>query len=69
MRMYDYLVHYTCQMEGYLGPSTGTMLVSRKKKVTNFAELESLRQFVMESIKGSSNLAINNFILLGRNKH
>ena len=69
MRMYDYLVYYTCKIEGYVGPCTGTMNVSRKKKVTNFDELESLRQFVMESIKGASNLSVNTITLLGRNKH
>ena len=69
MRMYDYLVSYHFMQEGYLTYSMGTMQVSRKKKINTFEELNQLREFVESNIEGSSNLAIYNFILLGRNKH
>ena len=55
--------------EGYLTCSFGTMQVSRKNKITTFEDLNQLREFVQSNIKGASNLAIDNFILLGRNKH
>ena len=69
MRTYDYLVSYRFMQEGYLTCSMGTMQVSRKKKIKTFEELNQLREFVESNIEGASNLAIDNFILLGRNKH
>lgn len=73
MRMYDYLVYYTFSAEGYLTASTGTIQVSRKKKLNTFEEVNKLTEFVTECITkkvpGAKNVAINNFILLGRNKH
>ena len=69
MRMYDYLVYYTFKAEGYLGASTGTTQISRKKKIKTFEDVNQLQAFIQDSIKGASNLAINSFTLLGRNKH
>lgn len=69
MRTYDYLVYYTFQAEGYLGSSTGTSQISRKKKIKTFEDIKQLQAFIQDSIQGASNLAVNNFILLGRNKH
>jgi hypothetical protein len=69
MKMYDYLVYYTFSAEGYLTASTGTMQVSRKKKIKTFEDVNQLQSFIQNNIAGASNLAINNFILLGRNKH
>ena len=69
MKMYDYLVSYNFSAKGYLTPSTGTMQVSRKKKISTFEDINELNKFITESIDGSSNVAVYNFILLGRNKH
>lgn len=69
MKMYDYLVFYHFMKEGYLTFSVGTMEVSRTKKIKTFEDLHQLREFVQDNIEGAYNLAIDNFILLGRNKH
>lgn len=69
MKMYDYLVSYNFSAKGYLTPSTGTIQISRKKKISTFEDVNELNKLITESIDGSSNVAIYNFILLGRNKH
>lgn len=69
MRMYDYLVAYNFSMDGYLTPSTGTIQISRKKKIKTFEDITALNKFIEERIEGAHNVAIYNIILLGRNKH
>ena len=69
MKMYDYLVAYNFNAEGYLSYCSGTIQISRKKKINSFEELSSVRKFIEEQIPGASNVSIYNFILLGRNKH
>lgn len=66
MKMYDYLVAYNFNA---VTPSTGTMQISRKKKINTFEELASVRDFVAQHIPEAKNLSIYNFVLLGRNKH
>lgn len=67
--MYDYLVSYNYSAEGYLGYCTGTIQIYRKKKIKTFQDINELNKFITESIDGSSNVAIYNFVLLGRNEH
>lgn len=69
MKMYDYLVAYDFSAKGYFIPSTGTIQISRKKKIKTFEDINELNKFITESIDGSYNVSIYNFILLGRNKH
>jgi hypothetical protein len=69
MKMYDYLVSYNFSAAGYLTHCTGTMKLSRKKKIKTFEDIDEVNKFISESIEGASNLAVYNFILLGRNKH
>lgn len=69
MKMYDYLIAYKFNAKGYLTPSSGTMQISRKTKIKTFEDINELNKFITESIEGSSNVSIYNFILLGRNKH
>ena len=69
MKMYDYLVAYNYSMDGYLTFCTGTMQVSRKKKINSCEELNSLVEFVAQQVPGAKNVSVYNFILLGRNKH
>ena len=69
MKTYDYLVAYNFNAEGYLTYSTGTMCVSREKKLDTFEELNSLVKFITEQIPGAKNVSVYNFVLLGRNKH
>lgn len=69
MKMYDYLVAYHFSEEGYLTPSTGTIQISRKKKIKTFEDITALNKFIEERIEGAHNVAIYNIILLGRNKH
>ena len=67
--MYDYLVSYNFSAVGYLTPSTGVMKLSRKKKIKTFEDIDEVTNFIKDQIDGASNLAVYNFILLGRNKH
>lgn len=69
MRMYDYLVAYNFTAEGYLTMSSGTIQISRKNKINSFEEVNSLTEFITQQIPGAKNVAVYNFILLGRNKH
>lgn len=69
MRMYDYLVAYNFSADDYLTYSTGTIQISRKKKINTFKELNKLTEFVTEQIPGAKNVSVYNFVLLGRNKH
>ena len=69
MRMYDYLVAYNFTADGYLTMSSGTMQVSRKNKINTFEEINNLTDFITKQIPGAKNVAIYNFILLGRNEH
>lgn len=69
MLMYDYIVCYIFDREGYLTPCSGTMQLSRKKKIKTFNEVNELANEIEERIDGASNLSINNLILLGRNRH
>lgn len=68
-RYYDYLISYTFSMDGYLTPSTGTVHLSRVNKINNFDEVRSVTTYISSLIEGSKNLAINNIMYLGRNKH
>ncbi len=68
-KWYDYLISFTFSAEGYLTPSTGTTTVSRTHKIDNIEEAESVRKFLEDRIDGAKNLAINNIMYLGRNKH
>ena len=69
MKMYDYLVAYTFNKEGYLTQCGGNSCISRKKKIKTFDDISEVRNMLTESIPGSSNMCINNFVFLGRNKH
>ena len=68
-KWYDYLISYTFAKEGYLTPCTGTMSLSRLRKINNHDEASSVREFVESQIEGATNLAINNIMFLGRNRH
>lgn len=69
MRMYDYLVSFTFNREGYLSQCGGDSCISRKKKIKTYDDISEVRKLLIESIPGSSNMSINNFVFLGRNKH
>ena len=69
MKTYDYLVSYHFLRERYLTPCHGTIQISRKKKIKTFEDINELNKWVTDQIDGASNLSINNFILLGRNRH
>ena len=68
-RWYDYLICYTFAKEGYLTPCTGTMSISRLRKINNHDEASSVREFIESQIEGATNLGINNIMFLGRNRH
>ena len=68
-KMYDYLISYTFAKDGYLTACTGTMGISRVNKINNFTETGLVREFIESHIDGAKNVAINNIMYLGRNKH
>lgn len=49
MKMYDYLIFYNFSAKGYLTPSTGTIQVSRKKRISTFEDISELNKFITES--------------------
>lgn len=67
--MYDYLISYTFKGEGFITPCTGTIGISRKYKIKTFDDTKSVSDFITSQIEGASNLAINNIMYLGRNRH
>lgn len=69
MKMYDYLVAYNFNKDGYLTVCSGLQQLSLKKKIDSFEDLSSVTQFITERVEGAKNVCIYNFILLGRNKH
>ena len=69
MWMYDYIVAYTFNKDGYLTPCGGTMQHSCKKKIRTFDDVNELVSDITNRIDGAKNLTIDNLILLGRNWH
>ena len=66
MKMYQYLVSYTFEKDGYLTWCTGSAQVYRKYKIKNFDDLNEIVSCLTKDIEGARNLSISNFILLGR---
>ena len=67
--MYDYLVSFIFDKDGYLTPCSGTFEISRQKKIKNFDDIHSIKRFIENKIDGARNVSIINIILIGRNKH
>ena len=68
MKKYQYLISYNFQKEGCLGSCSGTSQIYRDKKIKSFEDINDLIKFLTERIEGASNLAVYNFIYLGRHK-
>ena len=66
MKMYQYLVSYTFEKDGYITYCTGSAQIYRKYKIKNFEDLNELVDYLTKNIEGARNLTIFNFILLGR---
>jgi hypothetical protein len=73
MKMYDYLIAYNFNAEGYLGPCSGTMQMSRNKKIKTFDAVKEVTNYIIDRLNDTgqkvNNVSIYNIILLGRNKH
>ena len=69
MKTYDYLVSYNFNDDNYLSTCSGTIQISRKKKIKTFEDINELNMLIAGNIEGAKNLNIYNFVLLGRNKH
>lgn len=69
MKTYDYLAAYNFEKKGYLTHCSGTMLISRTKKIKTIEDVTELTKFIERSIDGAFNVNVYNFILLGRNKY
>lgn len=67
-KKYQYLVTYVCQKEGYLGSCTVVSQLYRNKKIKSFDDINEVIKYLTDSDKTISNVAITNFILLGRHK-
>ena len=68
MKKYEYLVSYHFQKEGVIGYCSGTSQIYRDKKIKSFKDVNGLTKYLTTTIEGASNLAIYNFILLGKVK-
>lgn len=66
---HDYLISYTFTLEGYLTSCNGTSGISRVKKIDTFDEVQAAIDFIKQQVDGAENIAINNIMYLGRNKH
>ena len=67
-KKYQYLVIYACQKEGYIGSCTVVSQLYRNKKIKSFDDINEIIKYLSDSDKTISNVAITNFILLGRHK-
>ena len=73
MKMYDYLIAYNFNAEGYLSPCNGTIQMSRNKKIKTFDTVNEVTNYIIDRLNDTyqkvNNVSIYNLILLGRNKH
>lgn len=68
MKMYDYLIAYIFEKDGYLTHCSGTTTLRRKNKINSISDLQEIVEYLTESIDGAKNLSIYNIVLLGVNK-
>ena len=71
MKMYDYLVAYKFNAEGFLTSCDGTMQIARNKKIKTFIDINEVTKFITDNISdynNVTNVSIYNLIFLGRNK-
>ena len=72
VKMYEYLVAFKFDQEGYLTPSEGTTRYTTPKKINNWEEIVAAQEVITCSLKSegikASNLNIYNFIYLGKVK-
>ena len=72
MKMYDYLIAYKFNAEGFLTGCDGTMQVSRKEKIKTFEDINEIVQCITDNMQGYQkvyNVSIYNIMFLGHNKH
>lgn len=69
MKKYDYLIHFMFSKEGYLTPCSGTVEISRDRKIKSFEDTRAITKFLQERTEGATNLSIVNIMYLGCNKH
>lgn len=69
VKMYEYLVAFKFDQEGYLTPSEGTTRYITPKKINNWKEIVTAQEVISCSLKSegikASNLNIYNFVYLG----
>ena len=69
-KMYEYLVAFKFDQEGYLPPSEGTTRYTTPKKINNWEEIVAAQEVIACSLKSegikASNLNIYNFVYLGK---
>lgn len=68
-KMYDYLISFSCNREGYLTPCGGLVQLSRERKINSFVEYHLVLEYVTGQVKDAKNIVIENIMFLGRNKH
>ena len=72
IKMYEYLIAFKFDQEGYLTPSEGTTRYTTPKKINNWEEIVAAQKVIIRSLESegikASNLNIYNFIYLGRVK-
>lgn len=68
MKNYEYLVAYNFNKEGYLTQCGGICQILRKTKIKTYEDVMSVSKYLTDKIPGASNLAVYNFILLGKRR-
>ena len=72
VKMYEYLVAFKFDQEGYLTPSEGTTRYITPKKINNWKEIVTAQEVISCSLKSegikASYLSIYNFVYLRRVK-
>lgn len=71
MKWYDYLIAYRFEKDenGTTTNHSGSVQLSRKRKINSFEEVDSVRDFLTKRNAGAKNLMINNIMYLGKNHH
>ena len=67
-KKYQYLISYNFQKEGILGYCSGTAQIYRSKKIKSFQDINEIIRFLNDTIEGASNIAVYNYILVGKCK-
>jgi hypothetical protein len=71
--MYEYLIVYRFEADGFITPCEATIELFRKKKIKSFNDIKDIKEYLTErsskDFQGVKNLSIYNIMYIGRNRH